>query len=88
MEHRFLTLFVDGKWTGNPDRTIRIKGEVHNMDEYAAENGIVLPDSKPHKKHKKQINTDIEEKDNADMGQPSDGSDTELDGDGDSKGTK
>ena len=88
MEHRFLTLFVNGKWTGNADRTIRIKGVVHDMDQYAAENGIALPDSKPNKKHKKQINIDIKEKDNADMGHQDDSGDHEVDGNGDSEDSK
>ena len=55
------------------------------MDQYAAENGIALPDSKPNKKHKKQINIDIKEKDNADMGQQDDSGDHKVDGNGDSE---
>jgi len=61
MEHKFLRLFVDGKWTGNDERTITINGEVHDLDEYAKEHGIDLPEGK---KSKPKINTktgDIEE---------------------------
>ena len=82
MEHRFLNLFVNGVWTGNPDRTISINGVKHDMDEYAKQHGIKLPDAK---KSKKQINTDIEEKDE-DMEPTHDSGDTEVDGDGDSEG--
>ena len=82
MEHRFLTLFVNGKWTGNADRTIRVNGEVHDMDEYAKEHGITLPDAKKTKKH---INIDVKEK-HEDLEQPHHDGDTEVDGDGDSEG--
>ena len=80
MEHRFLQLFVDGKWTGNPDRTIKINGEVHDMDEYAKAHGIDLPDAKKHKKAKKEVNS------NADMGHEDPGTDSPEHGDGDSEG--
>jgi len=80
MEHKFLSLFVNGKWTGNADRTIRINGEVHDMDEYAKANGITLPDAKKHKKAKIEVNS------NADMGLKDPGTDTPEHGDGDSEG--
>jgi len=60
MEHKFLKLFVDGKWIGNKDRTITVDGEVHNLDEYAKEHGIDLPEGK---KSKPKINTKEEKKD-------------------------
>ena len=84
MEHKFLRLFVDGVWTGHADRTISIAGEKHDMDEYAKEHGIELPDAK---KSKKTINTDVEEK-HEDMERSHDSRDTDIDGDGDSKSTE
>ena len=79
MEHKWLKLFVDGVWTGNPDRTIRLNnGEVVDLDEYAKSKGIELPDAK--QKHKKEVNS------YADMGQPLDEGHPEIDGDGDSQG--
>ena len=85
MTHKFLTFFDEhGNWLGNPDRSIRVNGVVHNLDEYAKEHGIELPDSK---KSKKSINTDIEEK-HEDMEQSLDSGDTEVDGDGDSESTE
>ena len=66
MEHKFLRLFKDGKWTGNKDRTIIVKGEVHDLDEYAKDHGIDLPEGK---KSKPKINTKEEKKD-ADLEQP------------------
>jgi hypothetical protein len=84
MEHKFLRLFKDGVWTGNPDRSISINGEKHNLDEYAKAHGIELPDAK---KSKKIINTDIEEK-HEDLERSHDSGDTEVDGDGDSEGTE
>jgi hypothetical protein len=84
MEHKFLRLFKDGVWTGNPDRSISIKGEKHNLDEYAKAHGIELPEGK---KSKKTINTDIEEK-HEDLERSHDSGDTDVDGDGDSEGTE
>ena len=85
MTHKFLTFFDEhGNWLGNPDRSIRVNGVVHNLDEYANEHGIELPDSK---KSKKSINTDIEEK-HEDMERSHDSGDTEVDGDGDSESTE
>jgi len=72
MEHKFLRLFVDGVWTGSPDRTIHVNGVEHDLDEYAKTHGIELPDSK---KPKKQINK-VEEQ-HADMDGTGDTSDTE-----------
>ena len=67
MKHKWLRNFdADGKWT-KPSRDIRIevdgKIKVVNMDEYAKELGIILPDSK---KPKKQVNSneDIRQQDN------------------------
>lgn len=69
MEHKILKLFKDGVWQGNPDRTVTINGEKHDLDEWAKAHGIDLPDAK---KTKKQVNS------YADMGQTSDeGSDKE-----------
>ena len=81
MEHKWLKLFVDGVWTGNPDRTIRLNnGEVVDLDEYAKSKGIELPEHKPSKKKEKEVNS------YADMGQPLDAGHPEIDGDGDSQG--
>ena len=82
MKHKFLRGFVNDKWTKD-SRTIRIDGVEHDMDEYAKEHGIELPDSKA--KPKKQVNIDIEEKADADMGQPLDSGHTEVDGKRDSE---
>ena len=79
MEHKFLNLFVDGVWTGKPDRSIRINGVEHDMDEYAKEHGITLPDSK---KLKKQVNS------YADLEHQDDSRDTKVDGSGDSQSTE
>ena len=84
MEHKFLRNFnAEGQWT-KPSRTIRIHGVEHDMDEYAKEHGIKLPDSKSkqHKDIKKEVNT------NADMGQQDNSRDTKIDGDGDSEGSE
>lgn len=75
MRHKFLRLYVDGKWTGNADRTIIVNGETHHLDEYAEAHGIQLPDAK---KSKKTINTDIKEK-HEDMERSHDAGDTEVD---------
>ena len=84
MEHRFMRLFVDGKWTGNEDRSIKVQGEIHDLDDYAKEHGIELPDSKKHKPKdiKKEVNS------NADMGQQDDSRDHQIDGDGDSESSE
>jgi hypothetical protein len=79
MEHRFLKVFVDGVWP-RPDRIIKVNGVEHDMDEYAKEHGITLPDSK------KKINKDVKEKDHADMEHKDHSRDIEVDGDGDSEG--
>lgn len=79
MEHKFLRLFKDGVWTGREDRIIRVNGEEHNMDEYAKEHGIVLPDSKGGKKPKKEINIDVEDKGYGDMEEQVDEGDSSVD---------
>jgi len=84
MEHKFMRLFVDGVWTGNADRSISINGLKHDMDEYAKQHGIELPDAK---KSKKTINKDVKEK-HEDMERSHDSRDTEVDGDGDSESTE
>jgi len=84
MKHRFLRGFdLEGKWT-KPTRIIRISGVEHDMDEYAKEHGIELPDSKSkkHKDIKKEVNT------NADMEQQDNSRDTTIDGDGDSESSE
>jgi cytochrome b involved in lipid metabolism len=83
MEHRWMKLFVNGVWT-RPDRTIKVNGVEHDMDEYAKQHGIELPDAK---KSKKTINTDVEDK-HEDMERSHDTRNTEVDGDGDSEGTE
>ena len=83
-----MRLFVDSKWTGKEDRSINVKeGKTvvtYNLDEYAKEHGIELPDakSKKHKDIKKEVNT------NADMGQSHDKGSTEVDGTRDSEGSE
>ena len=80
---KILRLYSNGVWQGNPDRTITVKGEKHNLDEYAKEQGIELPDGKKTKvlkPFKKQVNS------YADMGQTFDEGHPEVDGDGDSQG--
>ena len=84
MEHKFLRLFKDGVWTGNADRTIRVGGVTHDLDDYAKANGIDLPDAG---KSKKTINIDIEVKDE-DLERPLDTGSTDIDGDGDSESTE
>ena len=69
-------------------RQIRVEqnGEIIevNMDEYAKEHGIELPDAK---KSKKQINKDIEVK-HGDMESSQHSGDTEEHGDGNSESTE
>ena len=78
MKHKFLRNFdADGNWTKD-SRQIRVNGVMHDLDEYAKEHGIELPDAKKHKKVEKQINTDIEE-DHADMEQSHDEGHSEVD---------
>tara|TARA_R110000787_G_scaffold137534_1_gene251155 strand:+ start:323 stop:574 length:252 start_codon:yes stop_codon:yes gene_type:complete len=83
-----MRLFVDGKWTGKEDRSITVKeGDeivTYNLDEYAKEHGIELPDSKKHKPKdiKKEVNS------NADMGQQDDSGDHKVDGNGDSESSE
>ena len=84
MEHKFLKNFdKNGIWT-KEDRTIRIQGVEHDMDEYAKEHGIELPDSKS--KPKKQVNIDIQEEEHADMENKDHAGATEIDGNGNSEG--
>lgn len=41
-----LNLFnADGVWEGSPTRKILVNGEVIDIDEYAAQSGLVLPDA-------------------------------------------
>jgi len=79
MEHKILKLFKDGVWTGNPDRTITVKGKTHDLDEWAKAQGIDLPDAK---KTKNKVNS------YADMGQTSDKGSIEESGDGTSESTE
>jgi hypothetical protein len=60
---------ASGKWLGNKDRSMLVAGKWTTVDEYAEEHGIELPEVKTSKKPAKQVNIDIEEKANADMGQ-------------------
>ena len=73
MKHKFLRLYIDGVWHGHPERLIKVNGVEHDMDEYAKEHGIELPDSKSkkHKDIKKEVNT------YADMDKQDDSGDTE-----------
>ena len=64
MEHKWLRNFNEhGVWT-KPERKLHIDGVWYDLDEYAKEKGIVLPDSKPVsikadivKKHKTKVNS-------------------------------
>ena len=89
MKHKFLRNFdTYGVWTKESrDIAVEVNGtiQVVNMDEYAKEHGIELPDSKKHTKPKKQVNIDIQEEEHADMGQPLDSEHTEIDGKRDSE---
>jgi len=83
MEHKFLRNFVDGVWTKESrDIVVLQEGEyvTVDMDEYAKEHGIDLPDSKGYKKPKKEINTttDIKEHEHGDMEQQNDEGDTDV----------
>ena len=71
MEHKWLRNFdADGNWKGT-SRNIRIEvqGKIVtvDMDEYAKENGIILPDSKKQPKQKTKVNSneDIREQDDS-----------------------
>ena len=82
MKHKFLRNFdAEGNWT-KPSRIIRVDGVEHDMDEYAKEHGIELPDakSKKHKDIKKEVNT------HADMERKDHSGDHKVDGGGDSEG--
>jgi len=79
MEHKFMRNFHDGVWQGREDRVIVVHGVEHDMDEYAKEHGIVLPDSKGSKKPKKEINIDVEDKGYGDMGEQEASRDTDVD---------
>lgn len=72
MEHKWLRLFKDGEWTGET-RTIRVNGELHDLDEYANSKGITLPD---------RVNT------NEDMEQAQPAGDSEQSVGGDSQSTE
>lgn len=79
MEHKFLRNFVDGVWQGREDRVIVVGGVEHDMDEYAKEHGIVLPDSKGGKKPKKEINIDEQDESYGDMEEQVDEGDSSVD---------
>ena len=84
MIHKWMRNYdINGVWTKS-QRKINVDGVEHDLDEYAKQHGIDLPDGK---KSKKQINTDIEEK-HEDMEQSLDSGDIEIDGDGDSESTE
>jgi len=81
--NKILRLYSNGVWQGSPDRTITVKGVTHNLDEYAKEQGIELPDgnkTKVLKPFKKEVNS------YADMEQSHHKGHTEEYGDGDSQG--
>ena len=71
MEHKWLRNFDShGNWTKD-SRDIRIESNgviiTVDMDEYAKDNGIVLPDSKKQPKQKTKVNSneDIREQDDS-----------------------
>ena len=80
-----------GVWTKD-SRIIRVEenGVIRevDMDEYANEHGIDLPDAKATKKSKKPINTDIEENSYGDMESTHAAGSPEEHGDGDSESTE
>lgn len=85
MEHKWMRLFVDGKWTGRDDRKVTLSdGSEHSIDDLAKKHGLELPEGK---KSKKQINKDIEEK-HGDMESSHGSADTEKHGDGNSESTE
>lgn len=96
MEHKWLRLFVDGKWTGSPDRTITVNGVQHDMDEYAKQHDITLPNSKTNKQKTsvvKELDNIIDEdikteEKHADMEHKESTGHNEEPGDGDSQSTK
>ena len=82
MQHKFLSLYKNGVWTGNPDRTITVNGVKHDLDDYAKQHGIELPDSKAPKKAKKSeepVNTyeDITDEHYGDLEEQDSSTDTE-----------
>ena len=84
MTHKFLRNFdAEGHWT-KPSRIIQVDGVEHDMDEYAKEHGIELPDSKSkkHKDIKKEVNI------HADMGKQDHSGDHKVDGKRDSEGSE
>ena len=86
MEHKWLRNFdADGNWT-KPTRDIRIEvgGKIVtvDMDEYAKDNGITLPDSKKQPKQKTKVNS------NEDIRQQDDDGDDPIVGDGISEDTE
>lgn len=81
-----MRLYVDGVWTGRPDRVITIDNVEYDLDDYAKAHGIDLPDSKP-KKSKKE-HKDIEVNIDGDMEQTYDSGYTEEYGGGTSQSTE
>jgi len=91
MEHKWMTLYKDGVWTGREDRMVTlVDGSQHCIDDLAKQHGLDLPDSgaKPKSKSKKTINTvvDIQENRHEDMEGTLDRGDTEEHDGGDSEG--
>jgi hypothetical protein len=80
--HRYFD--AEGHYHGPEDHKINVDGEEHDLYEYAKQHNIELPGSKP----KKQINTDIQEHNDADMESSHDSGHTEEHGDGDSESTE
>ena len=82
MEHKWLRNFdADGNWT-KPERKLHIDGVWHDLDEYAKEQGITLPDSKKQPKQKTKVNS------NEDIRQQDDDGDDPIVGDGISEDTE
>lgn len=65
---------VDGNYVGPADGMLTIQGKKVKLEDYAKQHGITLP-----KKSKKQVNTDVKEKEDADMGQSQDQGYPEVD---------
>lgn len=76
MKHNFLRLYdAEGKWT-KPERKITVNGVEHDLDQYAKEHGIELPDSVGTKHTKSSKKVDIEVNIDGDMGQTPDEQDS------------
>ena len=75
---------AQGNYHGPKDHKIKVNGEEYDLYDYAKKHGIELPG----KKSKKQINTDVEEKDHGDLESTFRDGSAEEHGVGDSESTE